>query len=100
MIEETRENSLARLASYQQRSARHYNVKVWARPLKGGDLVLMSVMPNTKIPGHGVFGANWEGPYKIKVVLWKGSYHLSELDGKAIYSSLECGTLEEVLPVA
>lgn len=70
MIEETRTKAQLRLAAYQQRVARHYNAKVKARPLQVGDLVLRRVMPNTKIQGHGVFGANWEGPYKVRTVLW------------------------------
>ena len=77
-------DSQIRLASYQQRMAKHYNTKVKARPLKVGDLVLIRVMPNTKIAGHGVFGANWKGPYKIRVVLLQGTYYLADLDGKDI----------------
>ncbi|XP_074346643.1 uncharacterized protein LOC141685442 [Apium graveolens] len=66
LLEETRKNSQLRLAAYQQRAARYYNKKVKGHLLKVGDLVLKKVMPNTKNPQHGVFGANWEGPYKIK----------------------------------
>lgn len=58
MVEETRENFQARLAFYMKISARHYNGKFWARPLIVGDLVLKRVMPNTKVPSHGVFGVN------------------------------------------
>ncbi|XP_074370468.1 uncharacterized protein LOC141711715 [Apium graveolens] len=50
-----------------------------------GDLVLRKVMPNTKIAQHGVLGANWEGPYKVKAILWKGTYRLEDLDGKLIH---------------
>lgn len=70
MIEETRANSEPMLASYQQRMARHYNVKVRTRPLKVRDIVLRRVMPNTNVQDHGVFGANWEGPSKIKALIW------------------------------
>ena len=58
MIEETREDSQAKLAAYHQRIAPYYNIKVRTHPLKVGDLVLRKVIPNTKVPGHGVFGAN------------------------------------------
>ncbi|XP_074362927.1 uncharacterized protein LOC141703259 [Apium graveolens] len=71
LLEETRENSQLRLAAYQQRAARYYNKKVKGQLLKVGDLVLRKVMPNTRNAQHGVFGANWEGPYKIKAILWK-----------------------------
>ncbi|XP_074377887.1 uncharacterized protein LOC141719407 [Apium graveolens] len=84
LLEETRENSQLRLAAYQQRVARYYNKKVKGQLLKVGDLVLRKVMPNTKNPQHGVFGANWEGPYRIKSILWKGTYHLEDMDGKLI----------------
>ncbi|XP_074377924.1 uncharacterized protein LOC141719443 [Apium graveolens] len=75
-LEEMRENSQLRLAAYQQRAARYYNKKVKGQLLRVGDLVLRKVMPNTKNPQHGVFGANSEGPYKIKAILWKGTNHL------------------------
>ncbi|XP_074374200.1 uncharacterized protein LOC141714585 [Apium graveolens] len=84
MIEETREDAQIRVAAYQQRTARHYNSKVKARTFKVGDLVLRRVMPNTKVVSHGVFGANWEGPYKIKSVLWEGTYHLNDMQDKLI----------------
>ncbi|XP_074327726.1 uncharacterized protein LOC141665638 [Apium graveolens] len=84
LLEETRENSQLRLAAYQQRATRYYNKKVKGQWLKVGDLVLRKVMPNTKKPQHGVFGANWEGPYRIKSILWKGTYHLEDMEGKLV----------------
>ncbi|XP_074336963.1 uncharacterized protein LOC141674137 [Apium graveolens] len=73
LLEEARENSQLRVAAYQQRVIRYYNKKVKGQLLKVGDLVLRKVMPNMKNPRHGVFGVNWEGPYKIKTILWKGT---------------------------
>ncbi|XP_074347131.1 uncharacterized protein LOC141685957 [Apium graveolens] len=84
LLKEVRENSQLRLAAYQQRAARYYNKKVKGHQLKVGNLVLKKVMLNTKNPQHGVFGANWEGPYKIKAILWKGTYHLEDLKGKLV----------------
>ncbi|XP_074362634.1 uncharacterized protein LOC141702948 [Apium graveolens] len=84
LLEETRENSQLRLAAYQQRAARYYNKKVKRQLLRVGDLMLMKVIPNTRNPQHGVFEANWEGPYKIKAILWKGTYHLEDLEGKLV----------------
>ncbi|XP_074377817.1 uncharacterized protein LOC141719343 [Apium graveolens] len=69
MIEETREDAQIRITAYQQRTARYYNSKVRAQTFKAGDWVLRRVMPNTKVVSLGVFGTNWEGPYKIKSVL-------------------------------
>ncbi|XP_074323463.1 uncharacterized protein LOC141660380 [Apium graveolens] len=84
LLEETRENSHLRLTVYQQRAARYYNKKVKEQLLKVGNLVLRKVMSNTKNPKHGVFEANWEGPYKIEAILWKGTYHLEDLEGKLV----------------
>ncbi|XP_074323758.1 uncharacterized protein LOC141660672 [Apium graveolens] len=69
MLEEIRSKAQLRIAAYQQRVARHYNTKVKARPLQVGDLVRRRVMPNTKVQAHGILGANWEGPYKVRAVL-------------------------------
>ncbi|XP_074362241.1 uncharacterized protein LOC141702480 [Apium graveolens] len=66
------------------RISRYFNKKVKSVPFKVRDLVLRKVMPNTKIAQHGVLGANWEGPYKVKAILWKGTYRLKDLDGKLI----------------
>ena len=41
-------------------------------------------MPDTRVASHGVFRANWEGPYKIRVVLLEGTYRLSSLSGEII----------------
>ncbi|XP_017227902.2 uncharacterized protein LOC108203469 [Daucus carota subsp. sativus] len=84
MLEETKSGAQLRIASYQQRVARHYNTKVKARPFQVGDLVLRRVMPNTKVASHGVFGANWEGPYKVRVVLFSRTYYLADLEGRDI----------------
>ncbi|XP_074352008.1 uncharacterized protein LOC141691169 [Apium graveolens] len=84
MIEETREDVQIRIAVYQQMTAWQYNSKVRDRTFKVGDLVLRRVMENTKVVSHGIFGANWEGPYKIKSVLWEGTYHLNDMQVKLI----------------
>ncbi|XP_074342011.1 uncharacterized protein LOC141679408 [Apium graveolens] len=84
MIEETREDAQIKMATYQQRTTRHYYSKVRARTFKEGDLVVRRVMPNTKVVSHRVFGANWEGPYKIKSVLWEGTYHLNDMQDNLI----------------
>ncbi|XP_074376844.1 uncharacterized protein LOC141718360 [Apium graveolens] len=84
LLEEARENSQLKLAVYQQRATRYYNKKVKGQQLKVRDMVLRKVISNTKNPHHGVFGSNWEGPYKIKVILWKGTYHLEDMEGKFV----------------
>ncbi|KAK1398908.1 hypothetical protein POM88_008771 [Heracleum sosnowskyi] len=84
LVEEVRATAQLKLATYQQRTRKYFDDKVRARPLKVGSLVLRRMMPNMKVHGHGVFGANWEGLYLIKAVLGEDTYHLTDLDGKLI----------------
>lgn len=83
-LEEVRQITQLRLVAYHQRTTRYFNRKVKFRPFQIGDLVLKKVMPHTKTTSHGVFDANWEGPYKICSVLWEGTYHLSDLNGNRV----------------
>ena len=84
LLEERREQSQLRVASYQQRTARYYNSKVKNREFKLGDLVLRQVLPNTKEHGAGVFGPSWEGPYVIDAVIRSGTYKLARTGGQKI----------------
>ncbi|XP_063941355.1 uncharacterized protein LOC108201357 [Daucus carota subsp. sativus] len=84
MLEEVRRESQVRLAAYQQRTARFYNSRVKPRPFKVGDLVLRKMMPGMRVPGHGVFGANWEGPYRIRAEIFRGAYYLEDMQGEPI----------------
>ncbi|XP_074355687.1 uncharacterized protein LOC141695329 [Apium graveolens] len=84
LLDEARTNAQLKLATYQQRVIRYFNKSVKSVPFKVGDLVLRKVLPNTKIAQHRLLGANWEGPYKVKAILWKGTYRLEDLDGKLI----------------
>ncbi|XP_074348969.1 uncharacterized protein LOC141688022 [Apium graveolens] len=58
LLEEARINSQLKLVTYQQCPTRYYNKKIKGQLLKVCDLVLRKVMPNTKNPQYGVFGAN------------------------------------------
>nr|XP_017221365.1 PREDICTED: uncharacterized protein LOC108198103 [Daucus carota subsp. sativus] len=84
MLEEVRRESQVRLAAYQQSTARFYNSRVKPRPFKVGDLVLRKMMPGMKVPGHGVFGANWEGPYCVRAEIFGGAYYLEDMQGEPI----------------
>ncbi|XP_074328308.1 uncharacterized protein LOC141666213 [Apium graveolens] len=95
LLDEARRNSQLKLAAYQQRIARYFNKNVKSIPYKVGDLILRKVMPNTKIAQHGVLGANWEGPYKIKVILLKGTYRLEDLNDKPIPRAWNAGHLRK-----
>uniref|UniRef100_A0A7N2MBY2 Uncharacterized protein n=1 Tax=Quercus lobata TaxID=97700 RepID=A0A7N2MBY2_QUELO len=65
LIDEIRSAAEQRLARYQDRMARHYNIRVQHRDFQVGDLVLRKVMGATRDPTQGKLGPNWEGPYRV-----------------------------------
>ena len=67
------------------------------REFKIGDLVLREVFQNTKNPGEGKLGANWEGPYKIVEVVGKGAYKLEVMDGREIANSWNARHLKKYI---
>ena len=42
--------------------------------------MLRKFLPNTRDPGAGVLGANWEGPYQVSQVVPPNTYKLAHLD--------------------
>ena len=84
LIEERRENAMVQLACYQHKLKQDYDINVKLRLLAPGDLVLRKVIGNTKIPTWGKLGPNWEGPYRITLVVGVGAYYLEDLDEKAV----------------
>ncbi|XP_028120904.1 uncharacterized protein LOC114318261 [Camellia sinensis] len=66
LIEELRETTAVRRASYQQKMRAHYNRKVRPREFTVGDLVLCEATLTTKNPAKGKLAAKWKGPYVIK----------------------------------
>lgn len=49
-----------KLASYQRKMARYYNVKVKKRSFRMGDLVLRIVFLSSKEPSVETLGPNWK----------------------------------------
>ena len=84
LIDERRENAMVRLAYYQHKLKRGYDVNVKLRPLSVGDLVLRKVLGTTKNPAWGKLGPNWEGPYRITFVTGIGAYYLEDLDERVV----------------
>lgn len=80
-IDELREMAKVRMTSYQQRVANTYNRHVYVRTFQVGDLVLRKTFMNTMNTTSGKFADTWEGPYLIDVVVGRGTYQLSTLDG-------------------
>ena len=84
LVEERRENVMVQLAYYQHKLKQGYDMNVKLRPLAPGDLVLRKVLENTKSPAWGKLGPNWEGQYRITLVVGIGAYYLEDLDEKTI----------------
>ena len=57
---------------------------MWIRQFKTGDWVLRRVNQNTRDPNHGVFGLNWEGPYRVLRVAGLEAYKLAHANGREI----------------
>ena len=68
---------------YQQRMARAYNKKVRPRNVEVGQPVVKHILPHQE-EAKGMFAPNWQDPYVIKKVLFKGVLELADIEGKAI----------------
>ena len=79
LLEERREQTMIRLASYQQQLKKGYNKNVRPRSFQQGDLVLKKVLGNTKNLNDGKLRPNWEGPYRIRTVSGVGAYYPEDL---------------------
>ena len=75
---------MVKMAYYQQKIRQWYDKRVKASPLAHGDLVLKKVVGTAKNPSWGKLGPNWEGPYRITLVVSTGAYYLEDLDENVI----------------
>jgi hypothetical protein len=73
LLEEAREQALARSALYQQQLRRYHSRKIRPLAFREGDLVLRWVQ-NTK--GMHKLSSPWEGPFIVSRVLGNGEYYL------------------------
>ncbi|XP_022855981.1 uncharacterized protein LOC111377155 [Olea europaea var. sylvestris] len=82
LLEEVREQASLRTASYQNRTAKHFNNKVQTRRIGAGDLVLRKA----EAVGHqpGKLGPTWEGSYEVIRKLKGGAYSLIDTSGKSL----------------
>ena len=76
LAEEKRERVMIQLA--------YYDTNVKLRPLRLGDLVIRRIFGSAKNPSWGKLGPNWEGPYRITLVVGIGAYYLEDLDEKTV----------------
>ena len=87
LLDEKREQTLIRVAAYQNQVARHFNKNIRVRQFNVGSWVLRRVFQNTKEAGAGKLGPNWEGPYQITRVVGQRAYKLRTADGRDISNS-------------
>ncbi|XP_022871305.1 uncharacterized protein LOC111390490 [Olea europaea var. sylvestris] len=82
LLEEVREQASLRTASYQNRTAKHFNKKVKNRRFRASDLVLRKA----EAAGHqpGKLGPTWEGPYEVIRKLKGGAYSLRDTSGNPL----------------
>jgi hypothetical protein len=73
LLEEAREQTLARSALYQQLLRRYHSRKIPPLAFREGDLVLRLIQ-NTK--GMHKLSSPWEGPFIVSRVLGNGAYYL------------------------
>ena len=84
MLEERWESTTIRLAEYQQKLARRYNIDVRKREFEAGDLVLRKVVGNTRDINTGKLAPTWEGPYRVTAIAGTGAYYLEDLEEKPL----------------
>ena len=79
LVEEKREVAMVKMAHYQLKLKQGYDKGVKVRPMVLRDLVLRKVVGPMKNPSWGKLGPNWEGPYRITLVMGIGAYYLEDL---------------------
>ncbi|XP_074377416.1 uncharacterized protein LOC141718941 [Apium graveolens] len=75
LIDEVRDEANARNAEHQQRASLYYNRWVKERFFQQGDLVLRKI-DASGVGERGKLAPNWEGPYKVRKTLGRGSHKL------------------------
>ncbi|XP_016647073.1 PREDICTED: uncharacterized protein LOC107880313 [Prunus mume] len=84
LIDEHRWQAQLRNATYKQRTARYYDLRVKHRSFKVGDWVLRKVSLATRNPTEGTLGPFWEGPYEIVSICRPGTFRLRGSDGRTL----------------
>ncbi|KAM2981301.1 hypothetical protein FF2_012625 [Malus domestica] len=84
LAEERREQTITRIAAYQQQLISSYNKRAKIRQFQPEDLVLRKAFITARREGSKKMNPIWEGPYKISKVGGKGSYTLATMNDKEI----------------
>ena len=93
LIEDRRENFMIQLAYYHLKFKQGYDANVKLRPLAPGDLVLTKVLGTTKNPTWEKLGPNWEGLYRITLVVGIGAYYPENLEENVVPRSWNVSNL-------
>ena len=93
LIEDRRENFMIQLAYYHHKFKQGYDANVKLRPLAPGDLVLRKVLGTTKNPTWEKLGPNWEGLYRITLVVGIGAYYPENLEVNVVPRSWNVSNL-------
>ncbi|XP_075103578.1 uncharacterized protein LOC142178148 [Nicotiana tabacum] len=81
LLEEQWDLAYVTMVAQMQRMERYYNRRANVRYFKVGDLVHRKVTRSTQEVNNGKLGQIWEGPYRVSVVIGKGSFELKNQDG-------------------
>ncbi|KAM1233356.1 hypothetical protein ACFX2J_003070 [Malus domestica] len=84
LAEERHEQTITRIATYQQQVLSSYNKRAKIRQFQPRDLVLRKAFVNARREGSKTMDPIWEGLYKISRVGGNGSYTLATMNDKEI----------------
>ncbi|XP_076916054.1 uncharacterized protein LOC143575620 [Bidens hawaiensis] len=87
VVDELRDSTRIRMATYQQRITKSYNKNVRVRRFQVGDLVLRKAFQNTTDPKDGKLAPQWQALYNIEAEVGKGVYQLLSMDGRILPKS-------------
>ncbi|XP_074323369.1 uncharacterized protein LOC141660294 [Apium graveolens] len=93
LIDEVRDKANVRNAEHQRRASLWYNRRVKERFFQQGDLVLRKIEASG-VGERGKLAPNWEGPYKVRRILGRGSYKLETLNGDEVPHTCHASNLK------
>lgn len=97
-LEERREAADRRMVEYQQSVQHYHDARVKTRYFLLGDLVLRDRSASKPTDG-GKMAVNWEGPYRIAVVVRLDTYRLESTAGEPIPRNWNSHRHKEILSV-
>lgn len=77
-LEERREKAELTRKAFQEIVAKAANAKVKPKNIHVGDLVLQQTTLGSRRPEGGVFGPNWEEPFRVIEEEHKGVYKIQD----------------------